>query len=823
MNDQFNDEISNIIKSLFITLFNNNSQSIYYLNTLIKSYTTIIYKNLRELNYYCEHVIHNNLNKWMISIKDEIIEYTKNISNVIYNSKTPDLEYTKQYEYVNTMLQIINIVFKEIFNEIKVQNYIDNSLVLDNSNFNENLLIEFFYKEWKNNVYTTVSHKCGIIIFNKINSLREKLKDKTYYNLIKIRNMNIYELFEKIEDSHQTNNSYNHNLFNEIENYITSLNSLDESLNNTDSIIYFNSSYISYISRLYNFTNNKLEEIYDKKDRINELIKIINVESFLNYNLFENPDTYLSKLYNELIINNLDEVKNLIFQGIDNIMVNCDYIFERLINNNPQNTVLDLLNDYLTIPNLFVILDLIFKDSLKDKMYDTFIIKLLDVLYNNIKRINKRFDENNKNNEPQENIHIQFFKYYTIMFLIIEELFKIDSNDTKIIINNSNQISKYINTFNDKSICNFIIDCCSTTTKNNIDINIDYILLYVSYYLEIISNKDELELLLKITMCKKILSDDTSIDLSKFKMICKSNSNYNFSSILKSIDDYFKNKILTQEYNIVYNTKNHISSDIKILPYGISPVKQKEYNNCDYLSVCFKEFISKQKNKFNHYYKTKCENKKISWCEQLSSLDIDFPCNNYTLSLKCNYKQADLIYVLHYEYNDIILDCINKKISSYKLNKINNIFKNSKFIKFLLKINIIQTSQINIPYSNIVLEIYKYNNNIKLNKNKYYNFVKLKSEKSTSFDSKNKNNEYEKSKNVINLALERKDYINSAIMLVCKVNKNRSLDKSELKTYCAKKLINRFEVTDELLDKSINYLIDHNYIENIDNKYKYVL
>ena len=74
------------------------------------------------------------------------------------------------------------------------------------------------------------------------------------------------------------------------------------------------------------------------------------------------------------------------------------------------------------------------------------------------------------------------------------------------------------------------------------------------------------------------------------------------------------------------------------------------------------------------------------------------------------------------------------------------------------------------------------------------------------------------------LVFERKDYISSLIMKICKQNKELSLDKNDLFSQCSKYLKTRFELDDSDFQKTIDYLIDTEYIEKVDTtKYKYII
>ena len=139
------------------------------------------------------------------------------------------------------------------------------------------------------------------------------------------------------------------------------------------------------------------------------------------------------------------------------------------------------------------------------------------------------------------------------------------------------------------------------------------------------------------------------------------------------------------------------------------------------------------------------------------------------------------------------------------------------------------------------LEYYYINPKLKLKRDKFIDFTKMKEisseqlNKLYNFKTIELQNSVELSSEVNSLeemtqslksklVFERKDYISSLIMKICKQNKELSLDKNDLFSQCYKHLKTRFELEESDFQKTLEYLIDTQYIEQVDTtKYKYII
>lgn len=432
---------------------------------------------------------------------------------------------------------------------------------------------------------------------------------------------------------------------------------------------------------------------------------------------------------------------------------------------------------------------------------------------------------------------------------------------------------------NNKSKNLDIIEFTSKFKDNNDDEHIIEIIKYIIYCTK---NKDELEEYFKKLMIKKIIQTDLKnidiehltdmiIDISELPNFCISINR----SILKS---YTNGKLLSNEYNILYpsikeqffngieetildmdmNTKSnenrntghdknksHINSqnsdidflNLKSLPDGIINLSSSEYSYETYKSPTFREYIKVLKESFNNYFTCKYESRVNKWCENLSTLELDYSVKSCNLKLCVNYKQADNLFLYQYEYdsaiNELKTENSKNKIldTTYELLAYNDLFKilnESSLMKYLIEKNIFKLEEITLN-NNKKIQIINFNNNIKIKRDKKLDLFKLKfkddikdakSKLKSESDNKSRDSSYI-------LVLYRSDYIQSYIMKYCKANKERFISENELYDKTYNYIKTRFEVETPLFKTSLKKLVENEYLDidtttQNEHSYKYI-
>ena len=116
---------------------------------------------------------------------------------------------------------------------------------------------------------------------------------------------------------------------------------------------------------------------------------------------------------------------------------------------------------------------------------------------------------------------------------------------------------------------------------------------------------------------------------------------------------------MSNEFNILFETNKynlHDKSKLNLthLPEGISTINKYEYKLDQFLSDSFKSYLKQKKDAFIDYYKFKYDKRLLSWCENLSTIDLSYNINKYNINLCVNYKQADLLFLLQYEIEELL-------------------------------------------------------------------------------------------------------------------------------------------------------------------------
>ena len=266
-------------------------------------------------------------------------------------------------------------------------------------------------------------------------------------------------------------------------------------------------------------------------------------------------------------------------------------------------------------------------------------------------------------------------------------------------------------------------------------------------------------------LCKRLFYN-TNIDLEKhifsfFNDLDHLNFQY---KILNIFNDIKTSNELNNDYNKNYN-KNFNCLVTTLNMWNIPP----KYTNYTYENKTLKNYF----NDFKKFYNTKFDGRKLTLVEHLSYAEINF--KQYTFLM-------DVIQI-----NFILLFNNKSKLQKNKI-KINNA------IKYILNKNLIIEES----------EYYVLNNNFSSQK-KIINFRDYNKENTKKVEEK--------------VTYDKKLLIDSYIVKIMKNDKKLAYDKL-FEKLCLK--INKFKVEEELFKKSLDNLIDKDYLELENSEYIYV-
>lgn len=814
------------------------------LRSLIKKHIHTIAKFSKNRKYLKPDNLESTLLDFINYLKNKIIKFIQHLSEQINSNPDIEIQYLYFFNQINTYIQTVKIIFHDIFEDLDIyqnknKNKNNNGIKLSK---NADYISNIFYKYWFNIIYLKNSFRINNIICEKINYIRLLfLEDRFFDKIIQSNFNNNHNILHNL-----------HSLFSEdivdrvkgvqyidiIDDYISSIKVLDKFMKDTKCIHYFTNIYQTCMSNLYNYFNTNINLIDQTQEQVKYINKMLIVEIFINNNIFDDY-YYNTKFIDKVVTPNLSLYDKTFEEGLsrfnnDNIntlinfilsknilefdaIFNCSYILRTISIINQNKT--DLNSDFKNI---------IFKHLLK--------------LYNNY--LNSEIVTDSKDIHRK---NIDCFKQYLTIHILYNTLF--NDNNLELLTNIIHNIDEGIeytkithdllNT-NSENLVELIMYICTTDTS--IFVVDSSNLNYISNFLKNITNVDELEIKLTDKICKDIVKQSlySNINCGVLQQLSNSVSNINLKTNYKIVDDVFQNKTLENEFNTIFKDSHNLSLDLSLFPSGIVPIKSNIINPEYYLSKSFSSYISNLKTNFSAYYNSKCNKKLLNFCDNISSLDFEIEYNDNILTIRCRYNQADIIWLLQNEYTNLVeeylstdsisTDSISKSIQSY-----NNVFSKLKCINFLKDKKFIKIKD----YGD--LQYYYINSKLKLKRDKFVDFTKMKE---VSSEQLNKLFNSNIDKNNINMNLspetdsleemthtlksklifERKDYISSIIMKICKKNKERSLDRDELFTISKECLKTKFEVNNKDFQKTVDYLIDAEYIEQVDTeKYKYII
>lgn len=757
--------------------------------------------------YLMEHII---------IIKRGCNDINYKFSNNLINNQYSLEIFINYFEKLNKIRHVLEIVFGKILQESSKENY-----------FNH-----FIYKSFIESVFLKNNTQLISNIFSLINKIRVDLK--TDY------------IFEKISNG-ESLDSINDNISKSvyiIKSFFQALNDLEKFINiDIDLSEMFNKMYKIEIKKMYSVFNSLITSIDDSEHKMNELKRLIIVEATINDHLFNNQ--YIEIFCKELLINNIDFIVNY----FDNRLSYVDDNFIQILNDTEDDkfTINNFLSKITNIPNFTSIYYKIFDHNIEStaKICDMLGVRLSNLIMtcpkdkNSIKTI---FMTLNLLRHLEDNLMYGFLPSHAT------NIYNYNDTNENINLENANKLCKQIHDsvsttlkeISHDKISKFIFSLCQT--KENIrekdkdltDITnfikskdiVDFrdIIMYIIYC---IPNKDDLELIFKRNLVKRLIHKNiTDINISKLKDVIQFISNVDNICLninRKLLIEYERGKQLSIEYNNLFQNKEHVL-ELCYLTNGLTEIKTYEYKYDKFYSKTFINHLEQLKNNLKSYHGCKFESRKIEFVENFSTFDLVYKVGNNTLKLVTTYKQSDILFLMQNEYY-LEYDNILNGENIDEFNRLDNIIKSNKFIKFLIEKNVLTIKE--YRYNDLSINLVEFNDKYNLKRNRTMECYKLKLDNEKA-ENTNINTVIPKPKYDDNMIVfYRSDYIKSYVIRYCKSNRDEFVLDTELFTKTKDILKNRFELDKPLYQKTITKLVDDEYIskheENGVTSYKYMV
>ena len=147
----YSDKFTNIVDSTFLDINNIHHLSKDTVNELLHKlmgeYSYIIRECLIDIRTKSEDDISSILNDWILTIKNKIALFLKKIANLIYNNSNPIPLYINLFDNVGYIVQLINIVFRKVFDENQIHEFTKMGTGIPPKNRNEEIHT-YFYRTW---------------------------------------------------------------------------------------------------------------------------------------------------------------------------------------------------------------------------------------------------------------------------------------------------------------------------------------------------------------------------------------------------------------------------------------------------------------------------------------------------------------------------------------------------------------------------------------------------------------------------------------------------------------------------------------------------
>lgn len=823
-------EIDKVIVDLFETFKTNTNDTAIHFNKEIIGYSQQICEHISFINFLDNTQRYDAINKVIFDLKEAITIYHSNISTTLINSDTYLEELVSYFDKSHHEIQIISLIFNPIVEESVSKN---SDLNTDSVNL---ILKKYYFKSFLENIIIKFNGTFNIKLsyyISKVRSEITKSKNVTKISFCKKNNISvsIEELLtETLINTYKT-----------VENTLHMLNEIDSLTNNIGSgFNSFKQMYSDTIHTLYNVRSNAINSLCDTdiRPKLYQINMILITESFIHDSLFNDPDIFKNILNNDILSLNSAFIVNLFNKQIKTM----------------YKDVNKVLNDiYENQFDLDVFLTNIFDSSIPS------FINLYYTLYNYNQESSTQICEEIINqiiiSLERSNDGDLVFMFLTYLFLKILEdelMFNFTPTDretpearnaTSYIMNKrlhdvfSNKIKQippekiasFIITFSQKEIIEkaptdikLISEAVNKITTFYESGVINEISKYIVYN---IKDKDAFEEIYSKLVCKKILNGsivkydikhlDTNIqDISTLETVCL--------HVNRKILQSYENGIhLSNEYNILFqndqfqNDQFGAGLNLKLFPEGISHIVKFEYKDTDFMSPTFKTYLTNKKDTFMAYFMSKYEGKLLTWSENTSTFDLSYTIGTILIDFRVDYKQADILFLMQNEYYALFYKIksysgdtfINKDNEHYiKFIEMDRMIKTSKFVTFLIDKRIFKIESTHINHL-IRVDLVVFNkNNIKRTKKFDFYKINLKDDMPINIMEPKRKED---------LTFFRSDYVQSAIIRRCKSHKEQFINEVELFKYVSEKVNKRFEIEKPLFAKSLEKLINLEYIEKM--------
>ena len=836
-------KLTNEICKLFNVLKQDSISSIEVRNSILVLSTNVF----NYINNCKFSKIHNRIDEISTieyEIKEAIIELILYKSKKLIESPNTLITLSNLMERSNKEIQLITIVFNKV---IKEKNMI----------LNKNIGIEvtppfraFYFKHFVEKIVLTNSISIFANIIHRINNIRYAITENGAFEKI-INNKNTtHNITDFIKEPDECEN---YNSVTEILSLLTELDFLTE--NNFNCINQFNSTYLRNLTKVYSVYSSSIFTIKNTniKFKFRSILESLTIESFLHDSIFTNSESHKELMKTELIEPNINFIKEIFNKKI----INFGEYYETNImkSKNERICIYTIFEELLDIPH-FVLLYI--------KMYEFGVDIIKDISESLGREIENYFKKIDK---TQIGIEFMFLSYIFLKRLEEELLTSFTPLNQEIDNLESVQLNNYVN--NKQFTINIHKIFLEIIKEFSHDKFIEFMLCFgrlslpkkpgktqeqiFNFYQEVtpIYNKNDiLEALKYLFFCageKDVLEESIKKCIIK-NILHNGLSNFNIDEILntmneisllpniclkvntKIIDCYRIGQQLSNEYNIIYDTTNHIKSgliqknflNLKHLPEGICSITPYQYSDEEFLSNSFKEHISVVKGGFTDYYKFKYSKRELKWCDKLTTIDLAFNINNYELCLCVNYRQADILFLLQCElegkYQELkkLIQVDNLSISNLLVYKeyiqlVEHIDK-SEFIQFLIEKKIFK-KRVETLSPEVDIHIFEINDGMNLKRDKKVDCFKMKFKDIQQSCVKKNQYEIQQSKKEKNIVFFRSDYAQSKIMKECKRQKHEFIEESKLFTIVRDFVKQRFDLDKSLFSTAVEKLIKNDYIQ----------
>ena len=705
-------------------------------------FTSITLKFVKSINSnYSIEVLKDIFSNFILSFNNKLIVIFKKRKYILMNSQNIQETFISMLNQSNLEINILSMIFNHIFKE---KNSLDTSIEKDilEEEPNKKSIKQIYLKKVLE-LYIDNS----ININNSINSCIINLKssiEMKYYKILEDNyNNNINtDLFELVKKDNKLKK-----LTDDINNIITFLTNIDNTLKCEYCNNLLNKSFSSYLSNYYESIKMQIKTstIEDIFDFINHILII---EDLVN-NTFISDD--YSHIINKYIFSDLSSVLEIEFNNrLNNLNKK---VLDTSYNIVKYNSIFQFFNEKLNIPNFVIlwqeisshcrlsynsrsncyyqgckltkkIIDEILlalenSKSLTDflsiivflfKIYHEFKVNIIDINEN----VNKKYEGKNiillesidlYNKTINDKITKIFNdKYANKIYQLILFSCLIPSKSKNIIslLNSKDPYNKDL-----ENIINMInIEYSVYVTNISNTNNLNYISESVMFLCCLLKNKDDFEVslkkhIVKTSMKEEILNYNTTMLKHFLERITNINNLY-VSDNITILNEFKKGISISNDYNNLFDDQinNQISTsnlinnlcylDLKMYPDGITSFNQYNIENDKYKSSSFKQLIKINKNTLKSYYMSKYENRKVLYNDTHSTMEL-----SYTLTNKCkinmivNYFQADTLFLLQNEYGDICNSLIDSKVILSDELYTNNLDLYKKYHKILNSNNLI--------------------------------------------------------------------------------------------------------------------------------------